>query len=88
MELARTKWQIYFSHLTERTDWTIHLMMKKRRLVKERIRVTNDQFEANVKKSGKGWGEGNVGVYVWKMPAAKQNANNVAAEQCCVDDSE
>jgi hypothetical protein len=40
MELARTKWQIYFSHLTERTDWTIHLMMEKSKLVKEIIKVT------------------------------------------------
>jgi hypothetical protein len=30
----------------------------------------------------------NVGVYVWKMPAAKQNANSVTAEQCDVDDCE
>ncbi len=40
----------------------------------------DDQFEANVKKNGKEWGEDNVGVYVWKMLAAKQNANTVAAE--------
>jgi hypothetical protein len=40
----------------------------------------DNQFEANVKKSGKEWGDGNVGVYVWKVPAAKQNANNFAEE--------
>ncbi len=47
-----------------------------------------DQFEANIKKSGKEWEEGNVGVYVCKMPAAKQNANSVPAQCCGVDDSE
>ncbi len=40
----------------------------------------DDQLEANVKESGKEWGEGNVGVYVWRIPAAKQNANSVTAE--------
>jgi hypothetical protein len=40
MELARTKWQIYFSNITERTNWMIHLMMKKRKVVKEQTRVT------------------------------------------------
>jgi hypothetical protein len=46
MELSRTKWQIYFSHLTmlmmggrgtERTDWTMHLIVKKISVVKKRI---------------------------------------------------
>jgi hypothetical protein len=32
----------------------------------------DDQFEASVKKCGKEWGEGNLGVYIWKMPAACQ----------------
>jgi hypothetical protein len=48
----------------------------------------DDQFEANVNKSGKEWGEGNVVVYVWKMTAATQHAINAAAEQCGVDDCE
>ncbi len=48
----------------------------------------DDQFEAIVKKSGKEWGEGNVGVDFREMPAAKQNANSIAAEQCAVDDGE
>jgi hypothetical protein len=48
----------------------------------------DDQFEANVNKSGKEWGEGNVGVYVWKMTAETQHANNAATEQCGVDDCE
>ncbi len=48
----------------------------------------DNEFKANVKKNGKEWGEGNVGVYVWKMPAAKQNSINIAAEQCGVDDCE
>jgi hypothetical protein len=38
----------------------------------------DDQFEANVKKSGKEWRVDNVGVCVWKMPAATQHAKNVA----------
>jgi hypothetical protein len=32
----------------------------------------DDQFEANFKKSGKEWGEGNVGAYVHKMPTVLQ----------------
>jgi hypothetical protein len=48
----------------------------------------DDQFEANINKSGKKWGEGNVGVYVWNLTAATQHANNAAAEQCGVDDCE
>jgi hypothetical protein len=28
------------SHSTERTNWTIHLMMKRRKIVNERIRVS------------------------------------------------
>jgi hypothetical protein len=87
MELARTKWQIYFSHLPERPDWTIRLMMKKRKVAKNKG-DNDDQFKADVKKSGKKWEEGNVGVYVQKIPAAKQNANSAAAEQCGVDESE
>jgi hypothetical protein len=39
-KIRNMKWQIYFSHLTERANWTIHLMMQKRKVVKERIRVT------------------------------------------------
>jgi hypothetical protein len=34
-ELERMKWQIYFSNLTERTNW------KTRKMGRERIRVTN-----------------------------------------------
>jgi hypothetical protein len=34
------KWQVYFSHLTERALWTIHVMTKRRRIVRERIRET------------------------------------------------
>ncbi len=48
----------------------------------------DDQFEANINKSGKEWGEGNVDVYVWKMTAATQHAKNVAVEQCGVDECE
>ncbi len=48
----------------------------------------DDQFEANIIKSGKEWGEGNVGVYVWKMTAETQHATNAAAEQCGKDDCE
>jgi hypothetical protein len=40
-ELEMMKWQIYFSHLTERTYWTIHVMTKRRKIVRERVRVTN-----------------------------------------------
>ena len=37
----------------------------------------DDQFEANVNKSGQEWGEGT---------AETQHATNAAAEECCVDD--
>ncbi len=87
-ELERFKWQIYFSHLSERTNRTIHVMVKKRKVVKQRIRVKDDQFEANINKSRKEWGEGNVGEYVWKMKAETQHAINATAEQCGVDDCE
>ncbi len=30
-ELEMMKWQIYFSHLTERTNWMIHVMTKRRK---------------------------------------------------------
>jgi hypothetical protein len=40
-ELEKMKWQIYFSNLTERTKWTIHVMTKTRKIVTERIRVKN-----------------------------------------------
>jgi hypothetical protein len=39
-ELEMIKWLIYFSHLTERTHWTIHVMIKRSKIVRERIRVT------------------------------------------------
>jgi hypothetical protein len=40
-DLEMMKWQIYFSCLTERTNWTIHEMTKRRKIVRESIRVTN-----------------------------------------------
>jgi hypothetical protein len=63
-------------------------MMKKRKIERENKGDKDDQCEANIKKSGKEWGEGNAGIYVWKMPAAKQIANIVASESCGVDDCE
>ncbi len=36
-ELKIMKWQIYFSHLTIRTHWTIHVMTERRTIVRERI---------------------------------------------------
>jgi hypothetical protein len=47
----------------------------------ENVGDKDDKFEANIKKSGKEWGEGNVAaVHVSKMPAATQHAKNIAAE--------
>jgi hypothetical protein len=39
----------------------------------------DDQFEANIDKSGKEWGEGNVCGNVGKMTAETQHATNAAA---------
>ncbi len=50
-ELEMMKWQLYFSHLTERTNWTSDGENKGDQY---------DQFEANVNKSGHELGEGNV----------------------------
>jgi hypothetical protein len=62
-------------------------MMKKSTVVKKKIRGKKDKFKADLKTSGKERGYGNVGEDVHKIPAAKQDANNVAAECCGVDDS-
>jgi hypothetical protein len=39
-DLEMMKWKIYFSNLSETTNWTIHVMTKRRKIVRERIRVT------------------------------------------------
>jgi hypothetical protein len=65
IELERMKWQIYFSHLTERTNWMIHVMMKRRKLVSERIRVTKmTKYEANINKRGYELGEKAMFVFM------------------------
>jgi hypothetical protein len=61
-ELEMMKWQIYFFHLTETTNWTIHVMTKRRKIVGENKSDKNDQFKANVNMSGHELGEGNVCV--------------------------
>jgi hypothetical protein len=48
----------------------------------------DDQFEANVNKSGPEGGEGNVCVYVGKMTEETLHATNASAEECGVDDCE
>jgi hypothetical protein len=40
-EIEMMKWQIYFSCLTERTNRTIDVMTKMKKIVTERIRVTS-----------------------------------------------
>ena len=65
------KWQIYFSHLTERTNWTCNDEEEKSS-EGENKGDKDDQFEANVNKSGHELGEG----------------NDCVAEICGVDDCE
>jgi hypothetical protein len=48
----------------------------------------DDQFEANVNKSGHELVEGNFCVYVEKMTEESLYATNASAEECCVDDCE
>jgi hypothetical protein len=48
----------------------------------------DNQFKANVNKSGQEWGEGNICVYAGKMTAETQHATNAASEECGVDDCE
>jgi hypothetical protein len=46
----------------------------------------DDQFEANVNKSGHELGKDNVCVYVGKMTEETVHATNASAEECGVDD--
>jgi hypothetical protein len=48
----------------------------------------DDQFEANINKSGHEWGKGKDCVYVGKIAAETPHATNAAAEECGVDDCE
>ena len=48
----------------------------------------NDQFEANVNKSGHELGEGDVCAYVGKMTEKTLHATNASSEECRVDDCE
>jgi hypothetical protein len=48
----------------------------------------NDQFEANINKSGHELGEGNVCVHVGKITEEILHATNASAEECGVDDCE
>jgi hypothetical protein len=48
----------------------------------------DDQFEANINKSGHELGEGNVSVYVGKMTEKSLHATNASSEECGVDDCE
>jgi hypothetical protein len=50
--------------------------------------VKDDQFEANINKSGHELGEGNVCVYVEKMTEKTLNATSASSEECGVDDCE
>ncbi len=48
----------------------------------------DDQFEANINKSGHEWGEGNVCVYVGKITEETLHATNASVQECGVDDCE
>ncbi len=48
----------------------------------------DDQFEANVYKSGHKLGEGNFCMYVGKMTEETLHATNASAEECGVDNCE
>ncbi len=48
----------------------------------------DDQFKANINKSGNEEGEGNVCLYVGKMTEETQHATNASAENYGVDDCE
>jgi hypothetical protein len=78
-ELERMKWQIYFSHLTESTNWACN-DEKEKNSEGENKGDKYDQLEANLNKSGHELRERNFCVYDGKMTEKTLHATNASAE--------